>query len=261
MPKQRTAVAALVLLTLAACGKLNGSTASSSSLGPTVTTAGTDWRVDSVTVDGRTVPAPQGADMSFDKGRVSGSSGCNHFSAPVDVQGDTLTVGEITSTLIGCPKNIREYEKALLKTLRGKLTAQREDGKLTLQAPGGDRVVLRSRQSAPLTGTEWKVTSLVKDGTASSLPEGTVGKARMTFGKDGSVRGNLGCNRFSGMAKVTAGTITFGRLTTTRMACLGPAMTVERHLLKVLHGSVRYEIQQHRLTLRAPDGSGIDASV
>ncbi|MEV8565580.1 META domain-containing protein [Streptomyces sp. NPDC051322] len=260
MHTQRTAVAALALLTLAACGTTHSGNGSSSSVAPDVPLAGTDWRVDSVTVDGRTVPVPHGADVSFDQGRVSGYSGCNHFSAPATVKGDTLTVGDSTSTLIGCPKNIQAYEKALLKTFSGKLTAKLQDGKLTLQAAGGDSVVLRSQRAAPLTGTDWKVTSLVEDGTASSLPTGPAGKARMTFGKDGSVHGNLGCNRFSGMAKVTDGTLTFGRLTTTRMACPGPAMTVERHLLKLLHGPVRYEIQQHTLKLRAADGRGIDAT-
>ncbi|WP_328537951.1 META domain-containing protein [Streptomyces sp. NBC_00344] len=253
-------VAALAVLALAACGAEKGTPGSSSSVVPDVPLSGTDWRVDSVTVDGKRVPAPHGADVSFTGGRVSGSSGCNHFSAPASVKGDTLTVGHSTSTLIGCPKNIQEYERALLRTVRGKLTAQLDDGKLTLRAPDGDHVVLGSRPAAPLTGTRWKVTSLVEGGTASSLPQGTAGKARLTFGKDGTVRGNLGCNRVSGMAKVTKGTITFGHLTTTRMACRGPAMTLERQLLKLLHGPVRYEIQQRVLTLRTPGRSGIDAT-
>lgn len=254
------AVAALAVLTLAACGTEKGSTGSSSSAAPDLPLAGTDWSVGSVTVNGRTVQAPHGADVSFGRDRVSGSSGCNHFSAPTSVKGDTLTVGNSTSTLIGCPRNIQEYEKALSRTLSGRLTAHLGDGKLTLKGQDGDSVSLRARPAAALTGTEWKVTSLVEGGTASPVPEGTAGKARLTFGKDGSVRGNLGCNRVSGMAKVTEGTITFGHLTTTRMACRGPAMTLERYLLKLLHGPLSYRIQQHGLTLRAPDGNGIDAT-
>lgn len=74
------------------------------------------------------------------------------------------------------------------------------------------------------------------------------------------MRGNLGCNRVSGMAKVTDSTLTFGPLTTTRMMCKTPAMTLERHLLKALHGPVRYGIQHRTLTLTAHDGTGIRAT-
>ncbi|WP_328318349.1 META domain-containing protein [Streptomyces sp. NBC_00388] len=262
MHTQRTAVAALALFTLAACGTDKGS-ASSTPAEPDVPLTGTGWTVDSVSAGGTVRKAPAGAGIAFEKGRVSGSSGCNHFSAPATVKDDTLTVGAATSTLIGCPKNLQWYETALHKTLTGKLAVRLSGGKLTLRTGKGDSVTLTRKpaeQPAPLTGTAWKVDALVDGASISTLPRGTAGTAHLTFGKDGSVRGNLGCNRVSGMAKVTDGTVTFGRLTTTRMMCKAPAMTLERKLLTVLHGPVRYGIEHRVLTLTAADGTGIRAT-
>ncbi|WP_328328648.1 MULTISPECIES: META domain-containing protein [unclassified Streptomyces] len=263
MLTQRTAVAALALFTLAACGTEKGSAGSSHPADPDVPLTGTGWTVDSVSAGGTVRKAPAGADIAFEKGRVNGSSGCNHFSAPVTVKDDTLTVGHATSTLIGCPKNLQSYETGLRKTLTGKLTVHLSGGKLTLRTEKGDSVTLTRKpaeRTPPLVGTAWKVDALTEGASMSTLPRGTAGKARLTFAKDGSVHGNLGCNRVSGMAKVTGSTVTFGPLTTTRMMCGAPAMSLERRLLKVLHGPVRYGIQHRALTLTAHDGTGIRAT-
>ncbi|WP_406138367.1 META domain-containing protein [Streptomyces sp. NBC_01089] len=263
MYTQRTAVAALALCALAACGTEKGTPGSNNPAEPDVPLAGTGWTVDSVSAAGAVRKAPAGAGIAFEKGRLNGSSGCNHFSAPVTVKDDTVTVGAATSTLIGCPKNLQSYETALRKTLTGKLSVHLSGGKLTLRTAKGDSVTLTRKPAerpAPLVGTAWKVDALTDGASVSTLPRGTAGTARLTFAKDGSVRGNLGCNRVSGMAKVTDSTLTFGPLTTTRMMCKTPAMTLERHLLKALHGPVRYGIQHRTLTLTAHDGTGIRAT-
>ncbi|WP_405912738.1 META domain-containing protein [Streptomyces sp. NBC_00963] len=263
MHTQRTAVAALALVALAACGTEKGAAGSSTPAEPDVPLTGTGWTVDSVTAGGQVRKAPADAGIAFEKGRVNGSSGCNHLSAPATVRGATLTVGAATSTLIGCPKNLQSYETALRKTLTGKLAVHLSGGKLTLRTQKGDSVTLTRKpaeRTPPLVGTAWKVDALTDGASMSTLPPGTAGKARLTFAKDGSVRGNLGCNKVSGMAKVTGSTVTFGPLTTTRMMCKGPAMTLERQLLKVLHGPVRYGIQHHVLTLTAHGGTGIRAT-
>ncbi|MFE2376258.1 META domain-containing protein [Streptomyces sp. NPDC059398] len=263
MHTQRTAVAALALFALAACGTEKGSAGSSSPAEPDVPLAGTGWTVDSVSSGGTLRKAPAGAGITFEKGRVNASSGCNHFSAPVTVKDDTVTVGAATSTLIGCPKNLRSYETALRKTLTGKLAVHIGGGKLTLRTEKGDSMTLSRKpaeRNAPLVGTEWKVDALTEGASVSTLPRSTSGTARLTFAKDGSVHGKLGCNRVSGMAKVTGSTVTFGRLTTTRMMCKEPAMALERHLLKVVHGPVHYTVKGRTLTLTAHDGTGIRAT-
>ncbi|MFE5094531.1 META domain-containing protein [Streptomyces sp. NPDC056638] len=113
----------------------------------------------------------------------------------------------------------------------GELTAAVAKKTLTLTAENGDSIALTAQQPAPLTGTTWTVTTLVSGTVASSLPAGAQEKAHLSFGKDGSVQGTLGCNRFRGTATVSGSTITFGRIDGTKVMCPAPRMELERELL------------------------------
>ncbi|MGW2511865.1 META domain-containing protein [Streptomyces scopuliridis] len=284
MPKQRittlttvTAVTTVALLTLAACGtesgKGSGSGAGAGSGGEVRTeTALTDvrWNVDSVTVGGKKTAAPAGASVEIDsQGRASAKTGCNSIGADVTVEGDTVTVGSKESTLIGCPKELETFEKALDGAFSGTLKATVQDKRLTLTTTGGDAIALTSEPPAPLVDTEWTVDALAQGATATSLPKGTDGKARFTFRKDGkelSMEGSLGCNSFSAPAKLSESasgapaTLTIGRISSTRKFCPGPEMTLERQVQKVLEGKVSYELRHRGLTLTAAHGQGLSAT-
>ncbi|MFD7291452.1 META domain-containing protein [Streptomyces sp. NPDC059863] len=286
MPKQRitplttvTAVTTVALLTLTACGTESGkgsgsgSGAGAGSGGEVRTeTALTDvrWNVDSVTVGGRKTAAPAGASVEIDsQGRASAKTGCNSIGADVTVEGDTVTVGKKQTTMIGCPKELETFEKALDGAFSGKLKATVQDKRLTLTTADGDAIALTSEPPAPLVGTEWTVDALAQGATATSLPKGTDGKARFTFRKDGkdlSMEGSLGCNSFSATARLSESasggqdTLTIGRVSSTRKLCPGPEMTLERQVQKVLEGKVAYELRHRGLTLRAADGQGLSAT-
>ncbi|PVE10661.1 META domain-containing protein [Streptomyces scopuliridis] len=283
MPKQRitslttvTAVTTVALLTLAACGtesgKGSGSGAGAGSGGEVRTeTALTDvrWNVDSVTVGGRKTAAPAGASVEIDsRGRASAKTGCNSIGADVTVEGDTVTVGKKQSTLIGCPKELETFEKALDGAFSGTLKATVQDKRLTLTTADGDAIALTSEPPAPLVGTEWTVDALAQGATATSLPKGTDGKARFTFREDGkelSMEGSLGCNSFSAPVKLSESasgapaTLTIGRVSSTRKLCPGPEMTLERQVQKVLEGKVAYELRHRGLTLTSAGGQGLSA--
>ncbi|MFF8292806.1 META domain-containing protein [Streptomyces sp. NPDC016309] len=261
----RAAAAALVpLLALAvtACGEGGraGAGDGSGSVRPDVPVTGVHWTVESVTVDGRRTDAPAGAHLAIDgSGRAKGNLGCNHFTAKATVEGDTVTLSDTGITEIGCPEPLQSFEDALGATLTGRLTAELTDGRLTLTTAGGDTVRLSEQPPAPLTGTRWTVDSLIAGKAATSLPPGTEGKASLVFGKDHSVRGNLGCNQFSASVTSDRGTLTFGRVVTTRKLCAGPAMELEQALLKVMKGKVGYVIDHRSLTVTAPGGTGFAA--
>ncbi|MFI1394688.1 META domain-containing protein [Streptomyces sp. NPDC020681] len=259
---------ALALLALAACGTESGSdSGSGADSGGSVATdlplTGVHWTVDSVTVDGKKSAAPGGAHVEItEKGRAQGNYGCNHFGADVTVDGDTITVGPGEMTEMACAEDVQGFENALRDTFTGKLKAKLADAekKLTLTTEKGDSITLTSEPAAPLVGTKWTVNSLVTGEVAASLPAGTEKNAHLTFGKDGSVRGNLGCNNFTSTAKISGDTITFGRLATTRRMCAGTAMTLESHLLKVLEGNVTYKVEHRGLSLTGPNGTGVSAT-
>ncbi|WP_274560278.1 META domain-containing protein [Streptomyces spiramyceticus] len=274
-PVATATLTALALFALAACGTESGSDAGGDgTVKPDLQIAGVDWTVDSVTVDGKKLPAPKGTTVRIDedkdgdgdngngKARASGNSGCNQFGADVDVKGDTITVGPGQSTEMACAKDIQKFEENLQRTFRGALKAKVTDDKLTLTTTKGDTIALTAEKpaaAAPLVGTQWRVESLLDGDTATSLPKDVAGKANLVFGKDGSVGGNLGCNNVTGEAKVSGSTLTFSKIATTRKMCPPKIMETERALLKILDGKVKYELRDRTLTLVAADGNGLDA--
>ncbi|MFD5873822.1 META domain-containing protein [Streptomyces sp. NPDC060322] len=272
MRTQRMTVSVLALLALAACGTESGSGAGSGDSGdgsgtvrPEAPVTGVHWNVSSLTVGGRKTAAPEGAHVRIDsRGKATGNLGCNRFTADVRVEGSAMTVGRSTSTDMACEKDVQRFETAMARAFSGELQAAvagRSDEKtLTLTTPEGDSMALTSEPPAPLTGTAWKVTGLVSGSTVASLPAGTEDKAHLTFGKDGSVEGSLGCNSFHGRATVSGSTLTFGPLASTRKMCPGPEMELERALLGVLEGRATYTIDHRSLSIEAKSGKGLDAT-
>ncbi|MEV8399694.1 META domain-containing protein [Streptomyces niveus] len=263
-----TALTTLALLALAGCGtetgrESDGAAEAGSAVRTDLPLTDVRWSIESLSVDGKKTAAPAGASVEIDsKGKASAQTGCNSIGAQVTIDGDTITVGEKETTLIGCPDELAVFEKALGGAFAGKLKAKVEDKKLTLTGADGDSIALSAEKPAPLVGTGWAVTSLVSDGTARSLPKDKKGespKATLTFAEGGTVSGNLGCNGFSASAKVAGSTITFGPLKSTRRLCPEPGMSVERELTKVLKGQVTYEVHHRELTLKTADGEGLSA--
>lgn len=70
--------------------------------------------------------------------------------------------------------------------------------------------------------------------------EPTVGETEITFGRDGSISGSTGCNRFNGRGVMDGETLVIeGPLATTRMACPGEALTMqEDRILAALQGTL-----------------------
>jgi heat shock protein HslJ len=105
---------------------------------------GVDWRVDSLTVGGRTRSAPAAARLRIDAdGRAAGNLGCNRFSARATVQGDRITLGGLRTTRMACTPDRMEFERALAGALTtGTLVARADDGSLTLTDGNGDLIRL-----------------------------------------------------------------------------------------------------------------------
>jgi heat shock protein HslJ len=248
--KQRmTLTAAAVLVPLAAaCGSEK---AGSGSADVKETVTGVHWTVDSVTADGTTHRAPDGAHVEIDdSGGAQGNFGCNHFSAKADIDGDRIRLDDARSTEMACEKVPMAFEKTLARALTdGPLRARVTSDRLTLTTDSGDRVRLSKAEDAPLYGTKWNVTS----------PAGTE-QAHLTFDKkSGKVTGSLGCNKVTAKATVRDGRITLGAPSTTRMMCDASLMKTEKRLLKVLDGTVRYELDHQTLTLTSENNETVSA--
>lgn len=264
MHTQRMAVSVsvLALLTLAACGTESGSGSGdgSDTVQSDVPVTGVAWSVDSLTVGGKKTEAPAGSRLEIDpKGRAKAGFGCNHISADARVEGDRITFGKPVSTQMACDETT---EKAALAAMDGEVTAKLSGEKLTLTTEGGDTIALSEEKPADLVGTRWAVNTLLSGETATSVPAG-LPKERvphLTFGEDGTVHGNSGCNSFHGKAAVKGSTIDFGPPAGTRKMCPESEMEVERAVLAALDGPATYTIKGSTLTVTSKDGKGIGAT-
>ncbi|WP_190344515.1 META domain-containing protein [Streptomyces venezuelae] len=254
------ALSLAAVLALTACG---GTQAAGSVADVKLT--GTSWSVQSLTAGGKTLTGPPQAAVAFEENgtKATGNYGCNTFGADLVIDGTAVTVTPGATTAMAC--DAMDFENAFARLFKGRLEIGRQDGRLTLTAPGGDRIELADAPTAApaaLTGSRWVVDSLVRGETVSSVPAGAEGRAEFTIAADGSASGSLGCNRFTGKAVIDGPRVTFGPLAATRMACTGPAGEVEKALSALFaSGPLHYTVKDRTLTLTGADGAGIRASI
>ena len=127
-------------------------------------------------------------------------------------------------------------------------------------APDGTTVTLDAVTSPAegdgiaLVGPTYTLTSIEAGDAVSSLPAG-VEAPTLVFADDGTVAVFTGCNRGSTTYEQGAGSITFGPLATTKMACEPAAQELESTVTAVLGGPVRVTRVGADLTLATRDQS------
>jgi heat shock protein HslJ len=84
-------------------------------------------------------------EVRFADGNVSGTAGCNRFSAPYAVEGNVLSVGAIAATKMMCPEAQMAQESKFLSLLGSvKLTKRFSvSGDMILTSEAGDHVMLK----------------------------------------------------------------------------------------------------------------------
>ncbi len=113
----------------------------------------------------------------------------------------------------------------------------------TCGTPGAD---------APLLGTYWRLVRL--EGAPVTAAAGQREPHLVFPAEGGRVRGGGGCNRINGSVETGDGSLRFGRLFTTRMAC-PDTLAQEQRFLGVLALVERYRIRGSHLELLDAGGS------
>lgn len=245
-PFTRTWLLVLIAVGLAACMPTEDDNANGG-LG------GTDWTVTSI-AGTATIPDARPTMRFTFEGEVSGSDGCNQYRGPFRTDGQDITVGQLTSTLIGCEPLLGAQAQAFTEALTGASTWRlSEAGRLELRGHGD--VIAEPLVDAPppsgavvldLAGTGWVLEEL--GGVTLVDVEPT-----LTFGGDGTVTGSSGCNTFSGTYALDGPTLTFGPLATTKKGCADPTMFVESAFLAAMGGITDWSVDAAgRLVLKGP---------
>ncbi len=188
-------------------------------------------------------------------GMVSGSAGCNRYNGTYTVSGSNITFSSpMASTLMMCEQAVMDQESTYLNAL-GEAKAFGVSGdQLTLTGGDGSKLAVYKAQSQDLAGTDWEVTAYNNGQQAVvGALEGTALTA--SFGEDGTLSGNSGCNNYTGSYEVDGGQITIGPLASTMMMCSDPegVMDQEAQYLTALQSAASYQIEGNVLELRTKD--------
>ncbi len=188
-------------------------------------------------------------------GMVSGSAGCNRYNGTYTVSGSNITFSSpMASTLMMCEQAVMDQESTYLNALGEAKAFALSGDQLTLTGGDGSKLAVYKAQSQDLAGTDWEVTAYNNGQQAVvGALEGTALTA--SFGEDGSLSGNSGCNQFTGPYTVDGNQITIGPLASTMMMCSDPegAMDQEAQFLIALQSAANYEIEGNVLQLRTKD--------
>ena len=255
MPK-RWMVIALVGLSavLAACGSSDDDvdTAAAPEGAPL---EGTNWILSDstdlgVSLDGVTVSA------RFADGTVAGTSGCNSYTGPYELDGEDLTIGpEIASTQMACEDPQASVEQAYLAALAEVSSFSIADEQLTLNNGDGDALLVfdASVGAAAIVGS-WTVTSYYSGDAITSV----VGDATLTadFADDGTLSGSAGCNNYNGPYEIDGDSISIGPLAGTKMACTSEELSKqETDFLAALELATSFLVTGDRLDLLRDGGT------
>jgi heat shock protein HslJ len=98
--------------------------------------AGTVWKA--VEVVGAAPQAGREPSIDFQEAQISGSGGCNAFTAGYEYDAGTITVGESSGTLMACDGPVGTLEGRFFAALTGATAVSIDpDGRLILDGPGG----------------------------------------------------------------------------------------------------------------------------
>lgn len=99
-----------------------------------------------------------------------------------------------------------------------------------------------------LAGTNWRLVSFGPVGTEENVVSGT--KPTLNFAEDGRASGSTGCNSFSGTYTVRGDTLSFGRMISTKRACLDQRANQQEQLyLTALEQARWFRLASNRLTI------------
>jgi len=167
--------------------------------------------------------------LTFTGGDLGAQAGCNIMGGTYAVDGNRLRTTQMFMTEMGCDEP-RQAQDEWLAAFLGNVTFTLEGGTLTL-SNGTIRLTLMDREvvtpDQSLEGTRWVLDGIVSGDAVSSVPIG-----------------------------VTADTLNFGPIATTKMACEAGPASVETAVLGVLSSTVDYTIDADVLTLDA-GGAGL----
>ena len=217
---------------------------------------GVPWvLVAGIDVEGWAAFAPS---ATLDGQRISGSTGCNRFTAAYALDGAALAVGPVAATRMACPPPAEAVERAYAGALERVAGWRVEEGELVLLAADGGELL---RYEAATPAGSWRATGLLRGDVFASVLPGT--EITAEFGEGGDLAGTAGCNRYRAAYLAERGGLEITQPASTLMACLEPAGVMEQEAayLEAIVAARRYRLDGRALELLRADGYRVAAFV
>jgi heat shock protein HslJ len=197
----------------------------------------------------------RGVTARFEAGRVTGFAGCNTFTGPYTIKGNSVTVGVLAGTMMACPEPAMSLERAFHAALTGTHSYAISGERLSLTTGAGARLMFEKEAAVTLEGGSWEVTGFNNGRQAVVSP--MVGTVMTVAFENGVVTGQSGCNTFRATYSTKGDRITIGPAASTRMMCGADVMTQEQQFLKALESATTWTFDGALLHLHRADGERV----
>lgn len=231
--------------------------------------AGTAWRLVELCADNGSIVAPQPQTEPViifgESGTLSGSCGCNLYSALYRINGSAISIEPvaITRAYPATAEGLKQQETRYHELLVAAASYQVEGDRLVFSGPSGKVLLVFSRadlpETLPLLGTTWRLTHYSTGGgsaVASPIPGTNV---TLVFEDDATLSGSCGCNVYLAPYQVNETGLAVGRVLATKMSCTEPAGVMEQEAtyLDLLGAAAGYRIVGDRLAVIDSNGRAI----
>jgi heat shock protein HslJ len=187
-------------------------------------------------------------------GTLNVRADCNQVSGTYRQVGRRLTLQPGAATLAACPPGSLADE--FLQQLGAVVSQASTDNVLVLNLrQDSGNMLFEPQPTVSLSRSSWQVQSYNNGRGAVTTPLVDT-EITATFGTDGTIAGNSGCNSYTGTYTVDGSALSVGSLaTTTDQSCPDPVTQQEQAYLAALQAATQYSMTADRLTLRNDEGA------
>lgn len=214
------------------------------------------WRLTNYESGGtlRNVPSSATAWIEFKGGKFNGQVLNSYGGSYKAKSNGSMTIGQISTTLIGGPPEIMAVETAYFAALQKTAAYTATSSQLTLYDGNGQKLLEFAKNEVSLVGS-WKVTG-INNGSQAVVSVIATSTVTMDFAEGGKLSGTGGVNQYTA-TYTTSGPrgIAISQPTTTRMAGPAELMTQEQEFLSALQAATVYELKGNSLELRDASGA------
>ena len=237
-----------------------GVSAATGATGSSSFPTGVNWRLFSYT-DGKggmaNVIGEQPVTALFrTDGTVTGSSGCNQYTAGYTTSGSSITITPGISTLMACAPAVMDQE-SLYFSLMAAATTYSVNGDTMLLFDSSGKAILAYKRpldipvtlpaQAPVVGP-WDLLTYYNGNNAMvSVLSGS--NITAIFTPDGRINGSSGCNGYSAFYSLNGQTLGISQVKSTKMACGPEIMQQENQYLALLEKVNTYEMNGDQMVL------------